>query len=196
MNEAPHAPWWHYNAQDNPQLSGLALLNPSAEVIGYLYEYGGQRSESFLTELTEAVLAYLGSLKADAPIADGIYCCLRLLQAKNLPTRYKNRLLDILLPLGEQLVTRDPAQWSSYCIKPLWLVPSPDSPLAQRLEPEIQKNLDYEIEHQQADGSWAPFWSWGSFYPEIWPEAEREWRGVLTLKTLKSLRDYGRLENG
>jgi hypothetical protein len=30
-------------------------------------------------------------------------------------------------------------------------------------------------------------------FPEDWPQAELEWKGVLTLQTLLTLRSYGRL---
>jgi hypothetical protein len=58
----------------------------------------------------------------------------------------------------------------------------------------VQENLDFEIEHQNRDGSWAPTWSWGTAYPEAWKEAEGEWRGILTLAMLRSLRDYDRID--
>ncbi|MCK4793901.1 MAG: hypothetical protein KAV87_59795, partial [Desulfobacteraceae bacterium] len=81
-----------------------------------------------------------------------------------------------------------------YVLKPLHVATSPGSPFAGMLAAEVEANLDYEIERQDEDGSWAPNWTWGDNYPEVWPEAEREWRGVLTLKMLKLLRGFGRLE--
>ena len=53
--------------------------------------------------------------------------------------------------------------------------------------------VDYEIAHQQADGSWLPNWHWAGLYPEAWPTAAQEWAGVLTLEHLLTLRRFDRL---
>lgn len=62
------------------------------------------------------------------------------------------------------------------------------------IRPALEQNLDYEIEQQCEDGSWSPNWSWFGQFPEEWPTAEREWRGVLTLRTLRALQAFGRLK--
>ncbi len=59
----------------------------------------------------------------------------------------------------------------------------------------IQINSDYEIDHQNADVSWSPTWSWGNLNPDSWPIAEREWKGVDTLAMLRSLRDFRRIKS-
>jgi hypothetical protein len=66
--------------------------------------------------------------------------------------------------------------------------------LAGEFVSELQRNLDFEIANQDPDGSWGPSWSWKDRFPEAWAIAEREWRGVLTLETLISLRAYSRIE--
>jgi hypothetical protein len=91
-------------------------------------------------------------------------------------------------------VARDPAAWAAYGLQPLTVVTSPNSPFAAMLANEIEANLDYQIEQQQADGSWGPNWSWADSFPEAWAQAEQEWRGVFTVKTLKTLQNFGRLE--
>ena len=85
---------------------------------------------------------------------------------------------------------RPPSLGASAMLK---VAPSPDTTLAKALAPDVERNLDYQIAHQQADGSWAPAWSWNA-YPEAWAIAERTWRGHLTLEALRSLRAYGRIE--
>ena len=75
-----------------------------------------------------------------------------------------------------------------------WLAPAPNAPLAGVLKEDIQRNLDFEIENQNEDGSWSPTWLWAEADPESWTVAETEWKGILTLATLGSLRDFGRIE--
>lgn len=79
-------------------------------------------------------------------------------------------------------------------MKPPDAVPTPESPLieAVRLE-DIEAHVDIEIERQLPDGTWELGWSWGEDYPEAWKEAEREWKGYVTLGKLKPFRAYNRL---
>jgi hypothetical protein len=104
-------------------------------------------------------------------------------------------LLSKLEKTGAKIVTFTPDEWQTFAAKPLWLAPSPIAPLANSLERLVQKNLDFEIENQNRDGSWSPTWSWGTAYPESWKKAEQEWKGILTLATLRSLRDFNRIES-
>ncbi len=96
--------------------------------------------------------------------------------------------------LARVAVSRDPTAWTEYVSKPLKLAPLPDSPLAGELRAEVQTNLDWEIEHQADDGAWDPNWSWRGAYPAEWAQARGEWRGILTLERLRSLRAFGRIE--
>ena len=81
-------------------------------------------------------------------------------------------------------------------LKPLYLVSSPDSPLAAGLADEVAMNLDFEIDQQGEDGAWSPNFSWGDQHPAAWEIAKREWQARITLKTLRVLRDFGRIETG
>ncbi len=96
---------------------------------------------------------------------------------------------------AKRIVNTNPQDWKKFSIKPLWLAPAPSAPLAEILKEEIEKNLDFEIENQNEDGSWSPTWTWGDYYQEDWEIAENEWKGILTMATLRSLRDYNRIEN-
>jgi hypothetical protein len=51
----------------------------------------------------------------------------------------------------------------------------------------IDRHLDAFAAGQQADGGWTFNW-------QVWaPMVEQEWRGVVTVRALTVLRDYGRL---
>jgi hypothetical protein len=89
----------------------------------------------------------------------------------------------------------EPQEWEGYGLQPVVAVNSPESPLAGAIDPTlIDANLDFVIDRQKADGGWSPNWSWDFVAPEAWAEAKRDWRGVLTLRHLNTLRAYGRIE--
>ena len=89
---------------------------------------------------------------------------------------------------------RNAEQLTGYVLKPLWLVTSPKSPLAAGLQDEVEMNLDFEIEQQGEDGAWSPNFSWGEQYPEAWQTAKKEWQSRITVDILKTLKDFGRIE--
>ncbi len=66
----------------------------------------------------------------------------------------------------------------------LELAPLPDCILAAPLADDVARSLDREIAHQDADGSWTPYWSWRGAFPDAWALAQRAWRGELTLAAL------------
>ena len=52
----------------------------------------------------------------------------------------------------------------------------------------------FEIKGQNDDGSWKPPWSWGDSYADVWPIAQQEWAGVLTMAKLITLKNYVAIE--
>jgi hypothetical protein len=71
---------------------------------------------------------------------------------------------------------------------PLNFAPRPDS-MARRLfsDDVIEANLDALAGAQQEDGGWPFNWlAWN-------PAAALEWRGVVTIEALSTLRAYGRI---
>ncbi|MFX0114963.1 MAG: hypothetical protein ACFFB3_10485 [Candidatus Hodarchaeota archaeon] len=66
--------------------------------------------------------------------------------------------------------------------------------MADVLKDEIQQNLDFEIQNQNDDGLWSPTWIWGNHWKDEWKIAEREWKGILTLAMLRSIRDFDRIK--
>ena len=188
---APHAPWW--DAQGLEEEFGSYLANPKAGVLRCLLEYSEQASRELIDSVTRTVMEHLDALPVEMSLFDAVSYLL-LAQAGDLGDKHRAKLVSKLRKTGSALVSRNPDEWTGFSIKPLWLSPSPSAPLATVLAQVVQTNLDFEIDNQDSDGSWAPTWSWGDSYPESWKVAEREWRGILTLATLRSLRDYDRIE--
>jgi hypothetical protein len=77
---------------------------------------------------------------------------------------------------------------SRYVRKALDWAPTPDHPLRNYFsEEQLQAHLDATLAEQQADGGWTIPW------PPLSPGCEVEWRGWVTLATLRRLQANGRL---
>jgi hypothetical protein len=187
--EAPHAPWWNY--ENSAETFGQFLTNPRAEIVGYLHEFSDGVPTQLLKQLTATVLEHLDFLPDEMEMHD-ILCFARLAETEALPNR--DKVWAKLTRAAAPGVARNAEQLNDYVLKPLWLVPSPKSPLAAGLKDEVEMNLDFEIEQQGEDGSWSPNFSWGDQYPEAWRTAKREWQSKFTVDTLKTLKDFGRIE--
>ncbi len=190
-NDAPHAPWWQYDSELAARW-GYYQGNPRPEIIGYLYDYAELIPESWLNTLTDAVLAYL-ELRDYLEMHE-LFCYIRLAETAALPEAKRTALLRLLTPIVNRQVVRELDDWAEYCLKPLSVVSSPQSPFAQPLSDEIEQNLDYEIFSQMPDGAWTTTFSWFGAYPDIWPNVEREWDGIYTLRTLLLLKKFNRLD--
>jgi len=188
VDDAPHAPWWQYN----PDLSQY-LANPRAEIVGFLFDYSELVPAEMRENLLTAVITYLEGSDVKLEMHE-LLCYVRLVETKNLPDEARDRLLSRLRPMISAGVEGDPSKWDGYVLKPLNVVQSPSSVFANLFEDSIRANLDYEIESQQKDGSWAPNWTWGDAYPEAWLHAKRAWQGVLTVNMTKTLSAFGCIE--
>ena len=193
VEDAPHAPWWDY-ASSEAGFGGF-LVNPRVEIVGYLHDYCGIVPTDLLDRLTAAVFEHLESLPDEVEMHD-IICFVSLAETAALPESYRERIWAKLARAAEHGVAREPEELTGYVLKPLYLVSSPDSRLATGLADEVAMNLDFEIEQQGEDGAWSPNFSWGDQHPEAWEVAKREWQARMTLKNLRVLRDFGRIETG
>ena len=191
VDESPHAPWWNY--ESSAETFGQFLVNPRAEIVGYLHEFSDGVPTKLLKPLTAVILEHLDSLPNEMEMHD-ILCLVRLAETEALPNR--DKVWEKLARVAAPHVARNAEQLTGYVLKPLWLVSSPESPLAAELKEEVEMNLDFEIEQQGGDGSWTPNFSWGDQYPEAWQTAKKEWQSRFTVDTLKMLRDFGRIEQG
>ena len=183
IDEFPHAGHWSW-ALHAPGGAWPHFLIPGARLLSHLQHWRTLAPAALLAGYTEAFRAHVETLTG--PIGgDGLY--------------YASTVDDPLLrgrlrELALANVCTDPAAWTEYVNKPLKLAPLPGSAFAQILAESVSANLDWEVDRQSSDGGWEPNWSWRGAYPSDWEIARREWRGELTLKTLRSLRAFGRIE--
>lgn len=190
-NDAPHAPWWTVDAQLGERFGGF-LLNPRAEILGYLYDSPQHAPAALRDALAHAVVTHLAALP-DALEMHDLLCCIRLAERASLPEPWRMELSGKLQRSIACTVALQPDAWAQYALQPLAVAPSPDSQFAGQLATALPANLDYLIARQAEDGAWAPTWSWFGAFADDWPAAERAWKGVLTLVALRQLAAFGRL---
>ncbi|MEM9449871.1 MAG: hypothetical protein AAGA75_15190 [Cyanobacteria bacterium P01_E01_bin.6] len=186
----PHAPWWSQSAEDD-RFEAFSL-NPTAEMLGYLYDYRAQIPSDIIASLSTHVMTHITNL--DSIEMHDLLCCMRLRNTQTLPHDVGDRLHQTLARLIPETVSIDPELWKTYGLRPLQVIDNPESPFQNGLEEAIAANLDYEIASQNPDGSWSPSWSWGDRFPEEWAIAHQEWSGILTLDMLLTLRRFNKLE--
>jgi len=192
IEDAPHAPWWGY-ADSAENFLGF-WANPRASVVAHLQQYLRLSPSPFTENARQAVVDDLMRYSQRMEMHD-LLCFLDLLETDGLPREHYESILDKLRRALPHSVVTEPAKWGGYGLQPLEVVYFPGSPLAGVLDQAvIDANLDYFIDEQQPNGSWAPNWTWDFIDADAWAAADREWRGILTLRKLRTLRAYGRIE--
>ena len=189
--DSPHAPWWNQtNREDNFQ--GFHL-NPTAEILGYLYDYKDSVPSESISSLSFKVLTELKNLK-EIEMHDFL-CCKRLFESKNLVDDFKKEIESELTRLLDSCVVRDSSKWSGYGLRPLQVADSSDSVFFNKLQKSVDENLDYEIDTQDNSGVWLPTWSWEGNFQSEWEKAKNEWIGIITFDKLTLLKTFGRIDN-
>jgi len=183
-NDAPHAPWWRYEA---PVASGFSA-NPGAEVLRYLLN-----DRAMSTETPGLLAQAVEHIKSTPLEMHEFLCFIRLYECQALTKQDRMALLPYLLSNGYQLVHVEPRDWEEYCLSPLDVVTHHGSVFAEFFADSIDANFDFLLDQQQADGCWCPNWSWAGEFPGAWKKAEVEIKAELTLKNLRQLAAFKRL---
>jgi len=181
VNEEPHAPWWHMEELVPPKESSWP--NPSAELIGYCNRYSELVPEEMLKQMNKRALANLESSET----IEGLYnvmCWERAYQSLPEPLMstalYKiERTFRRLGPFTPEILGE---------IRIFWIAPTPESLLMVR-PGDVYELLGEEVRKQADDGGWWPTWKWGQ-YEDVWPIAEREWAGKITVHCLAALKAF------
>lgn len=192
--ETARAPWWEMESLS--ETFGGFRVNPRGRVLAHLYRSGssGPVGTSELGPHLEDILSLAETMDQASPDTLRSLMALReALENGHFDPESRRRLQACLIRLIPSSVEKDPSKWTEYGLQPLEVAESPDSPWLHLLEDDVHIHLDYLVENQAEDGSWAPFWTWGGRFPEAWDSAKKEWQGVLTLRNLMRLSAFGRL---
>ena len=187
----PHAPWWTYSRLE--QTFNGFIENPRVKICSYMLRYPRLFDQKTAEKLLEEILAHLNERQAEAS-KDEILCYKSLYEVPSLDSNIKERLYKSVSAMIEASVVTDEKAWGEYCLKPIDIIDDPASDFAGILPEALSRNINYEIENQQEDGSWKPNWNWAGLYPDAWLDAEREWSAVLTLNRLRLFDKFDLIE--
>ncbi len=189
IRNLPQASWWN----DEGRKEGTSYqLNPTAQLIGTLYDFSQDVPQDLLAVLINQVIKTLN--ESQEVIMHDFLCCKYLAETEYLDPGIRKSLLYHLKRLLDSVISRNPNEWPGYCLRPVQVAESPKSPFYADLAELIPQNLDFEIASQQEDGSWAPNWTWEETYAAEWQQARREWSAVLVVEKLLALKRYQRIE--
>lgn len=175
----PRAPWWQPESERPP-----GNLLPTGSIVGLLLAHGVshpwvERAAEFCwREIDRLERAHAYEVRSAISFLDRV-------PDRPRAERAFAKLGPKVLELG--LVALDPAATGEVHF-PLDFAPAPSS-LARGLfaDEVIEAHLDALVAGQQPDGGWTFNW------PAWTPVVEPEWRGAITVDTLRRLRAYGRL---
>ncbi len=172
--DAPRAPWWN-TADEFPPAS----INPTASLAGLLHKH--HVNHSWLKRASGFCWQIIDSL--EEPGDHDLLCIVLFLENTGERARAAqafSRLANTIL----EHTALNPAD-SGYVFKPLDWAPTPGSLCSSLYNDEIiQKHLHALAERQQEDGGW-PL-SWGA----VSPACELEYRGIVTLNAVRTLKAY------
>ncbi|OZM56301.1 hypothetical protein CIB95_12870 [Lottiidibacillus patelloidae] len=190
VNNYPHAPWWHVNKETKNAGVESNWANPNAEIVSYLVQYSELVPSTFLQEVLDLALMKFSDDIHKMEMHD-LLCYIRLFEV--LPNEKYPIEINKLVSRVQEVVQTTTDAWENYGPKPLTFAPTPKSLLYPFLKDEIEVNIQYEIKHLNERGYCEPNWAWGQ-YDQDWLKAKEEWKGYLTVKLMKSLKEYGYLE--
>jgi hypothetical protein len=184
----PRAPWWEYQ-ESIPSTNDPVWANPRAELTGYLHHFSELVPSDVLAHTLDLTLASLNAL----PDEMEVHTMLCFMRAADMVQQPAQDLIRTKLLRGIQAtVGVGESDWGSYGGRPLWFASTPSSVFANLLRERVQRELDFLIKTQHAEGYWEPTWSWGRFETD-WEAAKVDWRGFLTMQNLLALNAWGRL---
>lgn len=182
--QSPRAIWWNYGAFADH------WGNPSADILSYCIDYQYIYEIDQLEDHINYSIDYLVN-RCELNEMHELFCFIHLFEKFNKAQKLK--IEDTMHVFLDNCVSINPENREGYGATPLSVVSSPSSQYYKRYAEFIPAELDELIEQQGEDGSWAPNWTWYQFEEE-WLIAKEEWKGIITLNALRTLRNFNRIE--
>jgi hypothetical protein len=184
VKKYPHAPWWEI--EDHPPAS----LNPTAGIVALLLKHGVEhpwidRAAAFCWEAirTSETEWYHDLMPVIGFLQHGFMQHSREREQAEIEL---NRITTRISRPG--VIEMDP-QAGGYVKKPLDWAPTPNSYCRRMFDDvTIDRHLSALAGRQMEDGGWPINWD------AISPGVELEWRGLVTIEALWTLRAYGRID--
>ena len=176
VNDAPHAPWWHRDADG---LSGIDRMweNPTVELLGYFQHYASSMNPFLLDDLAERAAQYLAA-QPDVMEQHGLACFVRWYRLA--PPEWQARILPDLRRGIAATICTDPQLWqTAYVATPALVVESAADPWYDLVGAAAVLENAQLRETLRTTGCITPTWTWGQ-YPEQWEIARSHWTGKLT----------------
>ena len=192
VREFPRAPWWE-PVSDNPPGSllptaGLAGLMHACKLDDPWLRSASEFCWPALARLTERA-AHAHERLARLTVAYEARAAISFLD--NVPDRVRAEEAAVTLGralMAAKLVQIEPDA-TTEAAQPLEYAPTPDSLAARWFEPKLlDAHLDAWVNAQQEHGGWNVPWM------KFTPVVEHEWRGIITIERLKTLRAWGRFQ--
>ena len=182
-DQSPRAIWWNYGAFADH------WGNPSADIVSYFIDFQSVYKSDQLEDYINYAIDYLVS-RCDLKEMHELFCYLHL--SEKLDETQNLKIEDTLHIFLDNCVSVNPDNREGYGATPLSVVNSPSSRYYKKYAEVIPVELDELIDQQGEDGSWTPNWTWYQFEEE-WLIAKEEWKGVMTLNSLRTLRGFNRM---
>jgi hypothetical protein len=175
VKDYPSAPWWLTDESSPP-----ASVNPTAEICGLLLKHSIEHPwlEKAIAFCWQNIDPQQSSYHDMMPLARFLQHAPGQSKAGELLAEIKQAILD------RHLVAFDRAM-GGYVQFPLQWAPTPQHPFRSLFsEQEIENDLQALRAAQLGDGGWGINWQ------PVSKAVELEWRGILTLKNLMTLKAY------
>jgi hypothetical protein len=160
-------------------------LNPTAGLCGLLYRL------DYAHPWRDAATEYCWRALESEPLPDEVHALAEVFAfLEHVPERDR---ADKMVPAVFERITASEMFHSDpdaegYGLTPLHLAPAADSRWRSLFtDAQIDGHLDHLVESQEADGGWTITWEPPGTASRL------EWRGIVTLQALRTLRSFGRL---
>ena len=177
VRDAPSAPWW-----DTDEARPPASLNPTASIAGLLHKH------TYRHPWLDKATAFCWE-KLSSPGELEVHTLLSVvLFLEHVPDRARAEAVFESVEKHILDATALELNAEGYVHPPYAFAPTQESLARQLYSDELmEEHLNALAQKQQDDGGWPIAW------PPVSPGCELEYRGIVTLNALKTLRAYGKL---